>query len=97
MIGIGHLVLRQGGSHGRTIRSEERFQAMLARAEVSPEAMRGLVDRLETFVTDEGIAHPVGQGHLPMRRMIGQPDWDHRPSLATVASEVGRPIDNIEN
>ena len=32
------------------VRYEERFQEMMAQAEVSPDAMRGLLDRLETFV-----------------------------------------------
>ena len=32
------------------VRYQERFQEMMAQAEVSPDAMRGLLDRLETFV-----------------------------------------------
>ena len=32
------------------VRYEERFQEMMAQAEVSPDAMRDLLDRLETFV-----------------------------------------------
>jgi SRSO17 transposase len=32
------------------VRYEERFQEMMAQAEVAPEAMLGLLDRLETFV-----------------------------------------------
>jgi SRSO17 transposase len=32
------------------VRYEERFQQMMAQAEVSPDAMRDLLDRLETFV-----------------------------------------------
>lgn len=32
------------------VRYEERFQQMMAQAEVPPEAMHGLLDRLETFV-----------------------------------------------
>ena len=32
------------------VRYEERFQEMMAQAEVAPDAMRGLLDRLETFV-----------------------------------------------
>ncbi len=32
------------------VRYEERFREMMAQAEVSPDAMRGLLDRLETFV-----------------------------------------------
>ena len=32
------------------VRYEERFQQMMAQAEVTPDAMRDLLDRLETFV-----------------------------------------------
>jgi SRSO17 transposase len=32
------------------VRYQERFQEMMAQAEVAPDAMRGLLDRLETFV-----------------------------------------------
>jgi hypothetical protein len=34
------------------VRNQERFREMMAQAEVSPEAMRGRLDRIETF------AHP---------------------------------------
>ncbi len=100
------------------VRYEERFREMMAQAEVSPDAMRGLLDRLETFVhpfcaslgagerrraaeyltgllshlehkTAEGIAYLLDQDRQPMQRFIGQADWDHRPSLATLAAQVG--------
>jgi SRSO17 transposase len=100
------------------VRYEERFQQMMAQAEVAPEAMRGLLDRLETFVdpfcaalgagerrraaeyltgllshldhkTAEGIAYLLDQDRQPMQRFIGQADWDHRPSLAILAAQVG--------
>jgi SRSO17 transposase len=100
------------------VRYEERFQEMMAQAEVSPDAMRGLLDRLETFVdpfcaslgagerrraaeyltgllshlehkTAEGIAYLLDQDRQPMQRFIGQADWDHRPSLAILAAQVG--------
>ena len=100
------------------VRSEERFQEMMAQAEVAPDAMRGLLDRLETFVhpfcaslgsgerrraaeyltgllshldhkTAEGIAYLLDQDRQPMQRFIGQADWDHRPSLVTLAEQVG--------
>ena len=101
------------------VRYEERFQEMMAQAEVSPDAMRGLLDRLETFVhpfcaslgagerrraaeyltgllshlehkTAEGIAYLLDQDRQPMQRFIGQADWDHRPSLAILAEQVGQ-------
>jgi SRSO17 transposase len=101
------------------VRYEERFQEMMAQAEVAPEAMLGLLDRLETFVhpfcaslgpterrrtaeyltgllshldhkTAEGIAYLLDQDRQPMQRFIGQADWDHRPSLATLAEQVGK-------
>jgi SRSO17 transposase len=100
------------------MRYEERFLEMMAQAEVSPEAMRDLLDRLETFVhpfcaslaagerrraaeyltgllshldhkTAEGIAYLLDQDRQPMQRFIGQADWDHRPSLAILAAQVG--------
>jgi SRSO17 transposase len=100
------------------VRYEERFREMMAQAEVSPESMRGLLDRLETFVqpfcaslgpgerrraaeyltgllshlehkTAEGIAYLLDQDRQPMQRFIGQADWDHRPSLAILAAQVG--------
>jgi SRSO17 transposase len=101
------------------VRYQERLQEMMAQAEVSPEAMRGLLDRLETFVhpfcaslgpterrraaeyltgllshldhkTAEGIAYLLDQDRQPLQRFIGQADWDHRPSLVTLAERVGQ-------
>lgn len=101
------------------VRYEERFQEMMAQAEVSPEAMRDLLARLETFVrpfcaslgtgerrraaeyltgllsqlehqTAEGIAYRLDRDRQPMQRFIGQADWDHRPSLAILAAQVGQ-------
>jgi SRSO17 transposase len=101
------------------VRYQERLQEMMAQAEVSPAAMRGLLDRLEDFVhpfcaslgpterrhaaeyltgllshldhkTAEGIAYLLDQDRQPMQRFIGQADWDHRPSLVTLAERVGQ-------
>ena len=62
------------------VRYEERFQEMLAQAEVSPEVMRGLLDRLETFV------HPfcasLASRRAPPRRRV--PD---RPALQARAQD----------
>jgi len=46
------------------VRYQERFQEMMAQAEVSPDSMRGLLDRLATFV------HPfcVSLGSTEQRR-----------------------------
>jgi len=100
------------------VRYEERFREMMAQAEVAPETMRDLLDRLETFVhpfcaslgstahrrvadyltgllsdldhkTAEGIAYLLDQDRQPMQRFIGQADWDHRPLLVTLATQVG--------
>jgi SRSO17 transposase len=91
---------------------------MMAQAEVSPDAMRGLLDRLEAFVhpfcaslgagerrraaeyltgllshlehkNAQGIADLLDQDRQPMQRFMGQADWDHRPSLAILAAQVG--------
>jgi hypothetical protein len=100
------------------VRNQERFREMMAQAEVSPEAMRGRLDRIETFAhpccaslgagerrraaeyltgllshlehkTAEGIAYLLDQDRQPMQRFIGQADWDHGPSLAILAAQVG--------
>jgi SRSO17 transposase len=101
------------------VRYQERFQEMMAQAEVSPDSMRGLLDRLATFIhpfcvslgsseqrraaeymtgllsglehkTAEGIAYLLDQDRQPLQKFIGQADWDHRPSLAILAEQVGR-------
>jgi SRSO17 transposase len=100
-------------------RYEVRLQQMLAQAEVSPELMKGLLTRLETFVepfaevlhepeqrrhaaeymagllsrlerkTGEAIAYLHDQERQGLQKFIGHVPWDHRPSLATLARQVG--------
>ena len=56
------------------VRYQERFQEMMAQAEVSPEAMLGLLDRLETFV------HPFCAS-LGSRRATPRRGIPHRVAL----------------
>ena len=100
---------------------EERYQAMMAQAQVSKESLGELLLRLEDFVlpfaaslpgpsrgrvaqyltgllsmlehkTAEGIAYLFDQDRLPMQRFLGQSEWDHRPLLNVLATQVGERI-----
>src|SRR3954468_9043438 len=100
-------------------RYELRLEQMLAQAEVSPEALRGLLSRLDAFVepfaatlteaeqrrhaaeymtgllsklerkTGEAIAYLHDQERQGVQKFLGHVPWDHRPLLATLASQIG--------
>jgi SRSO17 transposase len=103
-------------------RYEVRLEQMLAQAEVSPELMRGLLKRLETFAepfaeslvspeqrrhaaeymagllsklerkTGEAIAYLHDQERQALQKFVGFVPWDHKPLLATLASQVGKDL-----
>ena len=64
------------------VRYEERFREMMAQAEVSPEVMRGLLDRLEAFVHpfcaslgagERRLACPIATTHATLALKPGSP------------------------
>lgn len=103
-------------------RYEVRLEQMLAQAEVSPELMRGLLKRLETFVepfaeslagpqqrrhaaeymtgllsklerkTGEAIAYLHDQERQGLQKFVGEVPWEHKPLLATLATQVGKDL-----
>ena len=46
--------------------------------------------------TAEGIAYLLDQDRQPLQRFIGQADWDHRPSLAILAEQVGQRLGDAD-
>jgi SRSO17 transposase len=103
-------------------RYELRLEQMLAQAEISPELIEGLLDRLEAFVepfalsldrpeqrrhaaqymagllsklprkSGEAIAYLHDLGRQGLQNFVGSVPWDHKPLLATLASQVAREI-----
>ena len=74
------------GSRPSSTRSAPRWEPVRRRC--AAEYLTGLLSHLE-HKTAEGIAYLLDQDRQPMQRFIGQADWDHRPSLAILAAQVG--------
>jgi len=55
------------------------------------EYVRGLVSSLASK-TGEGIADLHDRGRQGLQKFLGQVPWDHKPLIATLATQVGRRI-----
>ena len=55
------------------------------------EYVRGLVSSLASK-TGEGIADRHDRGRQGLQKFLGQVPWDHKPLIATLATQVGRQI-----
>ena len=80
-----------------------RYEELMADAEVKPEALEGVLERLKEFIQPfaatlehdaqrkniETIAYLHEQDRQPLQKFIGQKPWDWQPMIGELATQIG--------